>query len=115
MDHPLPVFHMFAHQEPSFHHNLLCGLSAVGGLLTPEYVMLGVPVVAAWALVEVPTRPPATTRDRTASWLSRRRVFFILISISVGRGKSLHPDRAASDPGSTRAPSSGPTGTAMAI
>src|SRR5687767_13161789 len=88
MLHPLPVVHMFAHQEPSFHHNLLCGLSAVGGLTTPEYVMLGVPTVAAWALPATPRTLPATARDRTSSRLSQRRVCFIFILVSLGRRKS---------------------------
>src|SRR5687768_12605766 len=88
MLHPVPVVHMFAHQEPSFHHNLLCGLSAVGGLTTPEYVMLGVPTVAAWALPATPRTLPATARDRTSSRLSQRRVCFIFILVSLGRRKS---------------------------
>ncbi len=77
MLHPLPVVHMFAHHDPSFHHSLLCGLSAVGGLLTPEYVMLGVPTVAAWAGPETPTKPPAATTDRTSKWLNQRSSVFI--------------------------------------
>src|SRR6478752_5401383 len=44
MCHPLPVFHISAHHEPAFHHSLLCGLSDVGGLLTPLYVRLGCPI-----------------------------------------------------------------------
>src|SRR3954451_14432136 len=63
---------MVAHQRPSLNHSLLCGLSEVGGMVTPVNDWSTIPTsavaaVAAGALSGATDNPPKTTStDSTA-------------------------------------------------
>src|SRR3954449_9341982 len=72
--------HMFAHHRPSLNHSLLCGLSAVGGLLTPVYVGPAWPISPVAAVAVWPDTPNSeATANALAVTIPTKRLLPVLL------------------------------------